>query len=94
MSYSRNNWKSSIRVCYCWATIRQQNGGGVSGNEPSPSAPLTNQNHVLVTGAQIILAVPQFSSRYRFSVFIIPVQEMTGLVVAAFKHLMLSASPG
>lgn len=26
--------------------------------------------------------------------FIILVQEMTGLVVAAFKHLMLSSSPG
>lgn len=44
----------------CRGTIGQPNGGGgggVSGKEPSPSAPLTNQNHVLVTGAQIILAV-------------------------------------
>lgn len=83
MSYSRNNWKSNIRVLLLGdnqAVKRRR----VSGKEPSRAGYRRTD----------YLSGSQFSSRYRFSVFIIPVQEMTGLVVAAFKHLMLSASPG
>lgn len=89
-----NNWKSNIRVFYCWGTIRQRNGGAREQKGAITFSPVDKPESRAGYRRTDYLSGSQFSSRYRFSVFIIPVQEMTGLVVAAFKHLMLSASPG
>lgn len=58
-------WKSNIRVWFflsSWLTIRQQR----EGKRRIMFGPCTNRHHVLVTGAQISLAVLRQISFLRF----------------------------